>query len=84
MKAMVNEKGVPQEGLPLEEVALSAALYQNELVFIRVLLEAAKIKPVIDRWYLLSEAAEALRTTNKSAPEEKRSFLLNKKAGDNL
>ena len=34
---------------------------QKDLVFMKELLEAGKIKPVIDRCYKLSEVAEALR-----------------------
>ena len=34
---------------------------QNDLVFMKELLEAGKVKPVIDRSYKLSEVPEALR-----------------------
>jgi NADPH:quinone reductase-like Zn-dependent oxidoreductase len=34
---------------------------QKDLVFIRDLLEAGRIKPVIDRRYQLSEVPEAMR-----------------------
>ncbi len=34
---------------------------QNDLVFIKELLEAGKVKPVIDRSYKLSDVPEALR-----------------------
>jgi NADPH:quinone reductase-like Zn-dependent oxidoreductase len=34
---------------------------QKDLVFLKELLEAGKVKPVIDRRYTLSEVAEALR-----------------------
>jgi NADPH:quinone reductase-like Zn-dependent oxidoreductase len=34
---------------------------QNDLDFMKALLEAGKVKPVIDRRYPLSETAEALR-----------------------
>jgi NADPH:quinone reductase-like Zn-dependent oxidoreductase len=34
---------------------------QKDLAFLKELLEAGKVKPVIDRRYLLSEAAEAIR-----------------------
>ena len=40
---------------------LAAKPDQEDLVFIKELLEASKIKPVIDRRYPLSEVAEALR-----------------------
>jgi len=38
-----------------------ANINQKDLVSLRVLLEAGKIVPVIDRRYQLSDAAEALR-----------------------
>jgi len=41
--------------------ALLAKTNQQDLVFIKELLEAGKVKPVIDRHYPLSEVAEALR-----------------------
>jgi NADPH:quinone reductase-like Zn-dependent oxidoreductase len=34
---------------------------KNDLVFIKELIEANKVKPVIDRRYPLSEAADAFR-----------------------
>ena len=34
---------------------------QNDLVFMKELLEAGKVKPVIDRTYPLSEVADAIR-----------------------
>jgi 2-desacetyl-2-hydroxyethyl bacteriochlorophyllide A dehydrogenase len=40
---------------------LSAAANQKDFAIIKELLEAGKVKPVIDRRYSLSEAAEALR-----------------------
>ena len=40
---------------------VSANVNQKDLVYIKGLLEAGKIKPVIDRRYLLSEVPEALR-----------------------
>jgi len=40
---------------------LSAKVSQKDLVFIKELLEAGKIRPVIDRRYPLSEVPEALR-----------------------
>jgi NADPH:quinone reductase-like Zn-dependent oxidoreductase len=41
--------------------ALAAKVDQKDLVYIKRLLEAGKIRPVIDRRYALSEAPEALR-----------------------
>ena len=41
--------------------ALSAKPNQKDLAFLKELIEAGKVKPVIDRRYTLSEAAEALR-----------------------
>ncbi len=41
--------------------ALTAKVSQKDLVFIKELLEAGKIRPVIDRRYSLSEVPEALR-----------------------
>ena len=38
-----------------------ARINQKDLVFIKELIEAGKVKPVIDRRYKLSEVAEALR-----------------------
>ena len=40
---------------------VSAKRNQNDLVFIKELFEAGKVKSIIDRQYPLSEAAEALR-----------------------
>ncbi len=40
---------------------VSAKIDQNDLGLIKELIEAGKVKPVIDRRYPLSEAAEALR-----------------------
>jgi NADPH:quinone reductase-like Zn-dependent oxidoreductase len=40
---------------------LSARVNQKDLVFLKELLEAGKIRPVIDRRYPLSEVPEALR-----------------------
>jgi NADPH:quinone reductase-like Zn-dependent oxidoreductase len=40
---------------------VSAKPNQNDLVFMKELLEAGKVVPVIDKRYLLSDAAEALR-----------------------
>ena len=42
-------------------VALSHKLNQNDLVFMKELIEAGKVVPVIDKCYSLSEIAEALR-----------------------
>jgi NADPH:quinone reductase-like Zn-dependent oxidoreductase len=41
--------------------ALSAKPNQKDLVFIKELLEAGKVAPIIDRRYPLSEVAEAIR-----------------------
>jgi len=40
---------------------LSAKVSQKDLIFIKELLEAGKVRPVIDRRYPLSEVPEALR-----------------------
>ena len=40
---------------------LSARPNQKDLVFMKELLEAGKVVPVIDRRYTLSEVADALR-----------------------
>jgi NADPH:quinone reductase-like Zn-dependent oxidoreductase len=40
---------------------VSAKIDQKDLGLIKELIEAGKVKPVIDRWYPLSETAEALR-----------------------
>ena len=40
---------------------VSAKRNQNDLIFIKELFEAGKVKSIIDRQYPLSEAAEALR-----------------------
>jgi NADPH:quinone reductase-like Zn-dependent oxidoreductase len=42
-------------------VALSHNTSKEDLVFMKELIEAGKVKPVIDRHYSLSEVAEALR-----------------------
>ncbi len=42
-------------------VGLSSTPNQEDLVFVKGLLEAGKVVPVIDRCYTLSEVAEALR-----------------------
>ena len=41
--------------------ALMARSNQKDLIFMKELLEAGKVVPVIDRRYPLSEVAEALR-----------------------
>lgn len=46
-------------------VVLSAKSSQKDLVFIKELLEAGKVKPVIDKRYPLDEVAEALRYLGK-------------------
>ena len=40
---------------------ISAKRSQRDLVFVKELFEAGKVKSVIDRRYSLNEAAEALR-----------------------
>jgi len=40
---------------------LSAKVSQKDLIYIKEILEAGKIRPVIDRLYPLSEVPEALR-----------------------
>ena len=45
----------------------------KDLVFMKELLEAGKVVPVIDRHYPLSEVAEAIRYLKKDTPEEKSS-----------
>lgn len=40
---------------------LSVKLIQEDLVFMKELLEDGKVVPVIDRQYLFSEVAEAIR-----------------------
>jgi NADPH:quinone reductase-like Zn-dependent oxidoreductase len=40
---------------------INISIKQEDLDFIRKLIEASKIKPVIDRSYPLSETAEAFR-----------------------
>jgi NADPH:quinone reductase-like Zn-dependent oxidoreductase len=40
---------------------LTLRIHQKDLLFIKGLIEAGKVKPVIDRRYPLREAADALR-----------------------
>ena len=42
-------------------VGLSAKPNQKDLVFMKGLLEAGKVKPVMDRCYTISDVAEAIR-----------------------
>ena len=44
---------------------LSAKTNQKDLMIIKDLLETAKVKPVIDKRYPLSDTAEALRYLGK-------------------
>jgi NADPH:quinone reductase-like Zn-dependent oxidoreductase len=44
-----------------EDAFLYTNINQKDLVFLKELLEAGKVVPVIDRRYRLSETAEALR-----------------------
>ena len=48
-----------------------ANINQKDLVFIKELIEAGKVKPVIDRRYPLSETAEASGILEKGTPEGK-------------
>jgi NADPH:quinone reductase-like Zn-dependent oxidoreductase len=41
--------------------ALSAKIDQRDLAYIKELLEAGRVKPIIDRHYPFTETAEALR-----------------------
>ncbi|HLE31337.1 MAG TPA: NAD(P)-dependent alcohol dehydrogenase [Bacteroidota bacterium] len=53
--SLMSEKGGKKMG------GVSAKRSQKDLVFLKELVEAGKVVPVIDRRYPLSEAAEALR-----------------------
>ena len=53
--SMMSETGGKKMG------GVSAKASQKDLVFLKELLEAGKVVPIIDRRYTLSEAAEALR-----------------------
>ena len=44
---------------------------QKDLIFMKELLESGKVVPVIDKCYLLSETAEALRYFEKMHPKGK-------------
>jgi NADPH:quinone reductase-like Zn-dependent oxidoreductase len=55
MGSMMSETGGRKMG------GVSAKRSQKDLIFLKELLEAGKVVPVIDRRYPLSEAAEALR-----------------------
>jgi NADPH:quinone reductase-like Zn-dependent oxidoreductase len=55
MSSLMSEKGGRKMG------GVSAKRNQNDLVFIKDLFEASKIKSVIDRRYSLSDTPEALR-----------------------
>ena len=46
-------------------VTMSLKPNKKDLVFMKELLEAGKVTPVIDRGYTLSEVAEALRYVEK-------------------
>jgi NADPH:quinone reductase-like Zn-dependent oxidoreductase len=50
---------------------LSAKVNQKDLIFIKELLEAGKVRPVIDRRYPLSEVPEALRYLGERHAQEK-------------
>jgi NADPH:quinone reductase-like Zn-dependent oxidoreductase len=45
--------------------SMLAKINQQDLIFLKVLIEAGKIHPVLDRCYPLSDAAEALRYLGK-------------------
>ena len=48
-----------QEGMLIESSGSKAK--PKDLAFLKELFEAGKVVPVIDRWYPLSETAEAIR-----------------------
>jgi len=55
MGSMMSETGGRKMG------GVSAKIDQNDLVILKEFIEDGKVKPVIDRYYPLSEAAEAFR-----------------------
>jgi NADPH:quinone reductase-like Zn-dependent oxidoreductase len=65
--SVVGPLGLMLKGAVMSRVArqririLTAAPSADHLEVLRVLIEAGKIKPAIDRSYPLSEAAEAIR-----------------------
>ena len=51
---------------------LNLSINQKDLVYIKELIEAGKVKPVIDRLYPICEAVDALKYYGEGhAPEEK-------------
>jgi NADPH:quinone reductase-like Zn-dependent oxidoreductase len=52
---------IPEDTLALKPANLAAMPDQEDLVFVKELLEAGKVVPVIDRRYPLNKVAEALR-----------------------
>jgi NADPH:quinone reductase-like Zn-dependent oxidoreductase len=63
-QAMLLGPGMSKKGGKIMG-ALTAKVSQKDLGFIKELIEAGKVKPVIDRCYPLSEIAEALRYLGK-------------------
>ena len=61
-------------------VNVSAKMIQKDLRFINELLEADKVKPVIDRSYPLSETADALRYLGKGHAKGKVVIIVNHKS----
>jgi NADPH:quinone reductase-like Zn-dependent oxidoreductase len=55
MGSWISRKGSQKMGI------LMARASQSDLIFLKELLEASKIVPVIDSCYPLSETAEAMR-----------------------